>query len=720
MVKNRSSKLEVRSSSFLIEIGTEEIPSADLDSALKQIKTAFINLAQKQNIAFDEKNMKVMGTPRRIAVFIKEFPNKQNDIISKKIKGPPAAIAYKDAKPLPATIGFAKAQGIKVEEIIIEETEKGPYLFAATTKSGRPSKEILAEEIPSIISSIEFKKAMRWSDSARFIRPIRWLAALLGSEIIPFKYADVASSNITYGHRLLAPNSFKIKKADEYKQIMKEAKVVVENQQREHIIKKSLTSTDEGWVDIDNARIYKTFREVINLVENPQAIIASFDKKFLKLPQKVIETVLQSHQRYFPILEGKNPPQSPFTKGESKLTNHFVVIHNGNQKYKKIIQHGHQKVVKARLEDADFYVAEDGQFKLSDKVKELTGIVFHEGIGNLLDKTKRVQFLAKKIAAEIGLKQQDIENANRAAYLSKADLLTSMVGEFDELQGAIGAEYARRDGENKEVAKAIEEQYLPKHAKDNVPATAIGKVLSIADRIDTLCAYTAISILPTSAGDPYALRRQSTGLVDILFQSEYKLSIPALAKMAYKKLSNDFANLESESFVLEKTFELVNQRIEWRLSQMGIDYDIIRAVAVLGIEQPAEVKLRAIALQAVRDTDETTLQDLVTAYNRAFSIAESGHGLKINTALFEESAEKNLYSQLLNAEAKLDELIEADKYNQAIKVLAQLRKTVDVFFDDVLVNAKQAPLKKNRHALLNNFVTTCLKVADLSKIVKTS
>jgi len=702
---------------FLLEIGTEEIPSADLYSALEQLYAAFIELKQKQNLLFDEKKLEVIGTPRRLAVIIPDFGAKQADIESKKVKGPPAAAAFKDGKPTPAALGFAKAQGAKASDLKIEPTEKGDYLFAVTKIAGKPSEKILALELPALIQSLQFKKAMRWEDPAstvgasniRFIRPIRWLVAMLDSRVVSFTLGTLKSSNTTYGHRLLHPGLLKIDKASNYKKVMQKAKVVAEPEKRARIIERALSDVKEGRIDMDDGRIQQTFCEVVNLVEAPSVLTGYFDKKFLKLPRKVVETVLQSHQRYFPIIESKKPA----------LTNAFAVIHNGNPKNKELIKHGHEKVVKARLEDAEFYLHEDTQKKLSARVNDLSGIVFQNKLGTLLDKSSRLQYLVKQIAAELNLNAAEQKTVLKAAGLAKADLLTSMVGEFDELQGFIGAEYALREGEAKPVAEAIAEQYLPRHGKDILPKSKAGAVLSLADRIDTICAYISIGILPTSAGDPYALRRAATGIIDIILAHNLDLSVSRLAHLAYRRLAKDFKNLDKESIVVERVSELINQRLEFRLSQKGIDYDIIRAVAALEIEQPVDIRKRALSLQSIRSRNPKTLQDLITVFNRAYSIADSKLGLKVNSGLLKDKAEKAFYERLLKTEKSIDTEIQARKYAEAVKLLVALKTTVDKFFDDVLVMAKEAPLKRNRHALLNRFTATCLKVADLSKIVKT-
>ena len=695
---------------LLLEIGTEEIPAADLDQAMEQLYVAFVELKQEQHFDFDEKKIEVMGTPRRLAVYVRDFPSKQDDIVSDKVKGPPVAAAFRGGKPTQAATGFAKAQGIKLSDLTTEKTDKGEYVFAVRTKPGLPSKKVLTQALPQVLASIEFKKSMRWKDSVRFIRPIRWLVALLGNEVVPFRYAGLKASNKTYGHRLLANKEFVIKNASVYKKVMKDAHVVVEPQKRARSIEKHFGTLNEGIVDVDNPRVQKTFCEVINLVENPGVIIGQFEKKFLKLPPIVIETVLQSHQRYFPILN----------KTKSKLTNNFLVVQNGSAKNKSVIKRGHEKVVNARLEDGEFFVAEDKKRTLSSRVKELRGIVFHEGLGNLLDKTKRLQFIVKKIATDLSLSKKRTEDVSRAAYLAKADLLTSMVAEFDELQGAIGAQYAENEGESKEVIAAIREQYQPRSASDTTPKSQAGIILAIADRIDTLCAYVSKGIVPTSTGDPYALRRQATGLVDILFESGLELSIPWLTKISYKRLAKDFSKIDDLDSVVSKVFELVNQRIEFLLLKTGIDYDIIRSVAALRVERPVEFRHRSFALQSIRNNSPTILQDLVTVYNRAFRIADRKQGTTVNKSLLVDSAEIALYKELMGTEKKVDKLAAANDFLSALKELAAMRKTVDIFFDEVLVMAKEKSLKRNRHALLNRFVDTCLKVADLSKIVKSN
>lgn len=698
-----------QSSDFLLEIGTEEIPSADFNQAMEQLYTSFIELKELKHFSFADENISVLGTPRRLSVLIKNFPRKQDDVVSKKVKGPPAEFAFKDNKPTKAALGFAKAQGVKVDDLRVESTSKGDYLFAITTKPGEPSEVVLKRELPELILSLEFKKAMRWEDDIRFIRPIRWIVAMMGSKVIKFKLGSLTSSNITYGHRLLYPKAIKINKVSEYKETLRKAKVEVDQEVRARTIERSMKNLKNGRVDMTDPRIQETFCEVVNLVEKPSTLVGNFDKKFLKLPQKVVETVLQSHQRYFPIQT---------KSGTKKLTNSFLVVHNGNPQKKELIKGGHEKVIQARLEDGEFYFKEDTRQKLSSRVFALDGIVFHKHLGTLLDKTKRLQFLVKKIAEKLDFSEQDTKVVTIAAKLAKADLLTSMVGEFDELQGFIGAEYALREGVSKKVANSIAEQYLPRHGKDVLPKTKSGAILSIADRIDTLCAYISIGLTPTSTGDPYALRRQATGMIDIILSFGFDISIPWLATITYKRLAKDFKRLAKETEVVLKTTQLAKARLEFRLSQTGIDYDIIRSVAKTDTGRPVDFKERTLALQFIRNKENKVLQDIITVCNRASSIADKNFGTKINTDFLIEKEEKAFYKLLLKTEKQLDEEILKGKYKEAIRTLSSLKKTIDVFFDEVLVMVKKKELRKNRHALLNRFVLACLRVADLSEIVK--
>ena len=496
----------------VLEIGTEEIPAQYMENALKDLNRLAKKYLEESRIKYKE--IKVYGTPRRLILFIFHIKEKQEDIFQ-KIKGPAYSIAYnKDSQPQKPALKFAQSQGVNAKDLIVEDTKKGKYIFASKSIIGQPTIDILSQIFSKIIKSMQFPKSMRWKEeSLRFIRPIRWILALYGKEIIRFNLDGLNSENITYGHRLLAPKKIKTSSTQEYFRKIEKNYVIIDPQIRENIVK---TDIKQIIKEINGKKIIneKQLKEIVYLVEYPNAILGKYDKKYLELPKDVLTVVMEKHQKYFPVFKNKD-----------ELLPLFIVIINNSMKYASKIKEGNENVLRARLEDAKFFYQEDQKISLEKRVDKLKNVIFRGNLGNLFNKTKRLELLCDYIADVLQIKQKMKKDLLRAAHLCKTDLVTEMVKEFPELQGIMGKEYAVLSNEKKEVAEAIFEHYLPRFSGDMVPRTKSGMILGIADKIDNIIGCFLTGLTPTGSQDPYGLRRQSRGKIAIILKNNLKISL---------------------------------------------------------------------------------------------------------------------------------------------------------------------------------------------------
>jgi len=683
---------------LVFEIGTEEMPSAAVYSGIKQLGENAEKLLEENRFSYKE--IRTMGTPRRLVLLVSALSEKQDDLV-KEVKGPAKKAAYSDdGKPAAAAIGFARGQGVDVDTLVVKQVAQGEYVFAVKKEKGLSVAKVLPEILRQIASSITFPKAMRWDESdTQFVRPARWLLALFGDTKIKFDFSGLKSDNLTWGHRFLADNPIKVEISNDYLSAMKKGKVLVDETERAQYIEKKAQEAAKkvgGNVVIH----FNTFDEVVQLAEYPHVISGSFSKEYVKLPRDVLITSMESHQRYFPV-ENNKGTLLPF----------FIVVHNGDPKSDDIICRGHERVLRARLADAKFFFEEDQKKPLKDKVEKLKGVVFQEELGTVFDKTKRIEKLAAYIAKELQCKEDVIKNVKRAAYLCKADLVTEMVVEFPTLQGVMGREYALLSGENKATAAAIFEHYLPRYAGDALPGTLEGKILSIADKVDSIVGCFSIGFLPTGSEDPYALRRQAQGIISIFLENDFDLDLgyilmrsidmykaPKLGLIIYADLGRFFRSRLRAQFLNE-----------------GFKYDVIDAVLALGISNPADLRNRINAVTSLRDTIE--MEDVIIAFTRCSNLAKPELGDCVKKNLLKEKEEKKLFEVMEKVVKSVNKEIGKRDYDQAIKNLALLRPDVDLFFDEILVMAKEKSTRENRLALLNKCVDCYLKVADFSKLV---
>lgn len=679
---------------LLLEIGTEEIPAKFMQGALKQLEEITKNKMTAQRIAFS--GLRAVGTPRRMAVIVRDVEELQADI-SAENKGPSIKIAFDtNGQPTKAAQGFARGQGVDVASLI---TRDG-YVYAVKHEKGQPITELLPQIFVDIINSLSFPKNMHWANlDMKFVRPIRWLVGLYGSEIVQFTVAEVTSGNKTRGHRFLSKGEVTIPCVDEYFSKLTNNHVMVDQDVRRKVIREQvekLALKEGGIADIDEDLL----EEVVYLVEYPTALCGSFEEKYLTLPKDAVITPMREHQRYFPVVDK-----------QGKLLPMFITVRNGGLDHIDIVKHGNERVLRARLADAEFFFLEDKKTSLEQRVEKLKTIVFQDGLGTLYDKTLRIERLAAFIANLIQT-TDDISLIERGAKLCKTDLLTNMVCEFTELQGIMGQEYALIDGENPVVATAIYEHYLPRFAGDELPQTTAGRVISVADKIDNIVSTFSRGLIPTGSQDPYALRRQALGIVNLIIDAKWDISLKEIVLQAIELLG---IAADAKPKLLADVEEFFNLRIKNVLSDGEIRYDMIDAVMAAGTDNMYDTWLRAKALGFEGGT--LAMQKAVQAFSRAGNLAKSAVETSVDPQYFETDAEKQLYDAYLAAENRINEAIKAKEYVQALQVMAQMTQPIDAFFGAVMVMVDNEQVKNNRLALLKAIISLTAHIADVSKII---
>jgi glycyl-tRNA synthetase beta chain len=684
---------------FLFEIGTEEIPARFMKPALEQLKSRAEELFAEARL--DWKSLATYGTPRRLALYMGDLAEQQRDL-TLEIKGPAKKAAFdSEGKPTRAALGFATSRGVKVEDLIVKDTGSGEYVFALVQEIGKPALEVLPEILPKLVMGLHFPKPMRWADQEiRFARPIHWLVSLYGREVVPLQLGSIVSGRLTYGHRFLHPAAISLKEPREYFPSLEKAWVIVQQEKRQQIILEQITglaSSVAGRVETDPDLL----GEVTFLLEYPTSFLGDFAGSFLELPEEVIITPMQEHQRYFPVRDW-----------EGRLLPKFIAVRNGTEEYLDQVREGNEKVLAARLADAHFFFQEDLKEPLADRVEKLKTVVFQEKLGTVYEKTERLQQLVMYIGKKLGWSPSIIGTAMRGAFLAKADLVTNMVNEFPELEGIMGGYYAQ-SSEGQEVAQGIREHYLPRFAGDALPSTLPGLAISIADKIDTIVGCFLAGLIPTGSQDPYALRRQSLGICHMILEKELPLSLKELVDRA----CHLFHCQGGEGTPLkEEVLQFFQQRLENILQEeKHFSYDVIAAVLGAGWDLPVETLRRAEAVQSFRE--EPAFGSLITAFTRAANLAQKATVTGIDPELFQEEVERELYGSLETAGRVAEKKLEAKDYRGVLQAIAALREPIDDFFDGVLVMAQDEKLKQNRLSLLKGIVDLTLRVADLSQLV---
>lgn len=681
---------------LLLEIGTEEIPAHVMPLILIQLK----ELAEKsfKEFRINAEDFQTLGTPRRISLLVKNVAENQTDIEEEK-RGPSVKVAIdSEGNFTKAAVGFARGQKISPEDLI---TRDG-YVYAVVHESGKKTSEILQTLLPKIICDLNFPNNMHWGNlDFKFIRPLRWIVALLGNEIIPFELANVQSGRISFGHRVLSSGEFSIDSAENYVDACEKNFVIVDQNQRRAMIIAQIEAVAKergGKAEISD----ELLEEVLYLVEYPTALSGDFEIKYLNLPPEAVITPMRDHQRYFPVkdLNGKLMPI-------------FITVRNGGRDYLDIVQHGNERVLKARLEDAQFFFNEDRKKNLDQHREKLKTVVFQEGLGSMYEKTERLVKLVEKISDLLGEKisEDDKKNSVRAAEISKADLVTGMVTEFTELQGVMGREYAKLDGENSEVAAAIDEHYMPRFAGDSQPKTTAGKILSLADKIDNLVATFSRGLIPTGSQDPFALRRQALGIVNLLTAANWSLKISEIVevdmdllhvtdKVGREKIQNDVA-------------EFMKLRLKNVLSNSA-RYDVIDAV-IDDVDDVFAVTLKAQAIEQFVNTPDAVKN--IQSFVRVGNLAKKSDSEIVDANLINLEAEQVLYKAFEAIKIVAGELIDKKDFIGALDALKKLSAPIDSFFDSVMVMDENLEIRKNRLALLKSVDNLFAKIADFSKLV---
>jgi len=690
---------------LVMEIGTEEIPAKFMPDALKQLREKAVEGLRANRLSFTK--LETFGTPRRLVLYGTGIPEAQDDL-TEEVRGPSAAVAFdEDGQPTRAALGFARSQGVEVDDLVVKETDGGKYVFAQRRAAGRPSVEVLAEFLPGLVRSLDFPNSMRWGEGdLRFARPIHWILSLLGAEVVPFELAGIRSGRVSFGHRFLGSGPIELKDAQEYFQRLKEeGYVIVSQDERRRSIEEQalMLAREQGGEMVQDPDLLE---EVTYLVEYPTVFAGHFPPEYLNLPPEVLVTSMKEHQRYFPVTE----PESP----RYRLRPVFIAVRNGTSENIDIIRAGNEKVLRARLADAMFFFREDQKISLEERVEKLKEIVFQERLGTLFDKVQRLQRLSRIIAGTLDLGKDLADSVERAAFLCKSDLTTNMVGEFPELQGVMGREYALLDGEEGVVARAIYEHYLPRHAGDHLPQTMVGTVLSLADKLDNIVGCLSLGIQPTGSQDPYGLRRQALGVVRILLNSGLGLS---LSKLVEHTIDGYDLELDqgSRDEIKDGILEVFKGRLTGLLDGEGIRYDTIEAVIAAGFDHVVDTFRRARELDRLRS--EKTYHDLMTAFRRARNLGQKAERSEVHRELLTEPAEKDLYRSLRETEEKASSQLAQGDYRGYFITVAGIRAPLDVFLDEVLVMDKDEALRHNRLALLKSIADLMTRAADLSEIV---
>jgi glycyl-tRNA synthetase beta chain len=683
---------------LLLEIGTEEIPAGFVPQALMDLETLAKRELEAKRIDFS--GIKTLGTPRRLVLVIQSVSEKQRDEETRKI-GPSKQAAF-DAKgnPTKAAIGFAKSQSVPVESLTIVQTEKGEYACAVKKEAGKPTLEILSSLLPGWILSIPFQKSMRWADvPIRFARPIHWIVALFGGEVVPFEVGNIQSGKMTYGHRFMHPGPIPVKDFESYLHGTREASVIVDPVERKKKIEDEMIR-EGARVSGKVLKDEDLLNEVNFLVEYPVALCGAFDSKFLSLPREILIHSMKEHQRYFPVADD-----------HGQLLPHFVCISNIQPKNREVVVKGNEKVLKARLSDAVFFFEDDLKISLDKRVEQLKKVVFQAKLGTSYEKVMRFKQLALWIAERIdpGLR----EVVERASHLCKADLVTGMVGEFPKLQGIVGREYARLSKERPEVAVAIYEHYLPGFAGDRLPSSPAGDIVSVADKMDTIVGCFGVGLVPTGTADPFGLRRQALGIIRIILEKKYSISLRGLVEEAEKQLKEKMERPAEQ--VREEVLDFFRVRYQNFLLDKEYPFDVTDAVLSVSFDELLDVQGRIDALRKAREWKD--FESIVIAFKRAMNILKGSPPKgKINPSLFTESAEQNLYQSFVKVKEKIGLHLSKRDYPAALMEMTQMKRPIDEFFDGVMVMVEDEAIRNNRLALLDEIGKLFLRIADFSKL----
>ncbi|WP_058307419.1 glycine--tRNA ligase subunit beta [Gracilibacillus massiliensis] len=689
----------MKTTNVLFEVGLEEMPARFMNDTEKQLKTKTIEWLKE--IRLNYQKLSTFITPRRFAVLIEGLDEKQEDQ-EEEAKGPSVKIAKdQDGNWTKAAIGFSKGQGKTVDDIYLKEIKGTEYVFVNKFLEGKTQEELLPQ-FKDIIFSLNFPKNMRWANqNLRFIRPIKWLVALRDQTVIPFDITGVSTSNISYGHRFLG-EKFVIANPTDYQSLLEEQYVIADTKKREKMIVDGIHTIEQekGWtIPVDEDLL----EEVTHLVEYPTVFSGSFSDEFLHIPKEVLITSMKEHQRYFPV-------QSQ----DEDLLPYFIGVRNGTADYIETVSRGNEKVLRARLQDAQFFFEEDQKQSIESNLKHLDRMVFQENLGTIADKVKRVVEIATIIGKELNLSNPEQKQIRRAASISKFDLVTNMVTEFTELQGTMGRKYATIFGEDEVVAQAIEEHYMPRNAHDQLPQSTIGSVVSIADKIDTIVGCFSVGLIPSGSQDPYALRRQAQGILQINQHNQLNINVMDLIQQVFALFEQNNIPTSEKSNVLQQLESFFKQRAAYIMKEANIEADIIDALLVNPLSDFSYILEKGKVLKSKRSTID--FKDKQEAYVRVLSLASKAEGdVMVDVSLFVKEAENNLYNSYLDVKEAYNEAL-ANKDALAIDLLSPLVKPIHLFFDHIMVMDKDTKIRDNRLALLQMIANDVKRYADLTKV----
>ena len=691
---------------LLLEIGTEEIPAGYIVPALEAMSATLSKKLTDSRI--EHGRSKIYGTPRRLAVAIEDVAAKQQSVKS-EVTGPPANIGFDDnGKPTMAGQKFAEKVGVPLSKLKIKETPKGAYLTAEKSERGLATQTLLKEILPQVILATPFPKKMRWASlDIEFARPIHNILALLGKSVVSFKLGNLKSGRYTHGHSFMAPAKIKLNSPDEYLDKLRAAQVVANIGERRKILEERIAVVaeelsggilpDEELVDINN-----------NLVEYPIPVAGHFDTEFLEVPDEILINAMREHQKYFAVVD-RNQNLMPC----------FIAVNNTAARDQALSATGHQRVIRARLADAQFFYKGDLAVTNDERVEKLKKVLFQAELGTVFEKSERVAKIAEVLAASTGEGDELKKQVIRAARLSKSDLVSQVVGEFPKLQGIMGRIYAGLDGESADVAAAIEEHYRPVYSGAPLPETLVGAIVSIADKMDSICGCFSVGLIPTGASDPYALRRQGIGIVQIMNAKGLAFPLRELIRCSLKQYGEKAAS--DLNGLLEKVYTFLQNRISHLLAEEGFSRDVIAAVASVSVDDVPNVRNRVKALESLKTRPD--FEPLAIGFKRVVNIIrKSGQAQEgvapeaVNAALFEHDSEGALLDKFKAVDLKVSEAMANNAFDQALVEIASLKDAVDRFFDGVMVMAEDAAIRGNRLALLGNIAALFAKFADFSKL----
>ena len=687
---------------LLLEIGTEEIPAGYIEPALNSLLSLI--LQSMNNARIEHGKARIFGTPRRLAVEVADVAGKQKRLVT-EITGPPEKIAFdEDNRPTLAAKKFAEKLGISVNSLTIKNTKKGRYLCARKTERGLATRTLLKNILPDVILSIPFPKTMKWADlSIEFARPIHSITALLGDKVVPFVLGNVKSGGYIFGHSFMSPGRIRLSKPDDYIEILRAHYVLVDLEERKKQIAQSIDKAagdcggsvlqDDDLVDI-----------VTNLVEYPAVVAGSFDKEFLELPREILITAMREHQKYFAVIDKEN-----------NLMPSFIAVNNTLASDMSLVAKGHERVLRARLKDAQFFYRGDIKKSFENLVEKLKGVLFQAGLGTVYDKVMRVQKLAGYLAKVANFDSDFKQKALRAAYLCKADLVSQVVNEFPKLQGVMGRVYAAAAGEPDMVSSAIEEYYRPTYSGGKLPETEIGAILAIADKIDSICGCFITGLIPTGASDPYALRRQGIGIIQIMLDKNFSFQLSRLIDKSVTLLSE--RNADEVKGISDRVYLFLQNRIAYLLSEKGFSKDVIAAIISVSADHVPNIWNRARALEQLKAKPD--FEPLAIAFKRVVNIIKQAapvHVVDIDESLFQHECESNLYAAYRKVKEEVSDNLDKGFFDRALLDIASLRDSVDAFFDGAMVMAEDASIRNNRLSLLKQIEKLFRLFADFSKI----